>query len=79
MRLKYRKCRRLLRDRDRIYGNEDRLRISSLQIEEVLTAPRNPWQSPYVCPHVRQISSVGTIVPIPHLGGLQHRYERTAA
>ena len=115
----------LLRDRDRIYGNEVRLRISSLQIEEVLTAPRSPWQNPYVerligsirrdcldhfiifnarhlkrtlssyftyyhgsrthlgldkqCPHVRQVSSVGTIVQIPHLGGLHHRYERTAA
>jgi hypothetical protein len=31
------------------------------------------------CPHVRQVSSVGTIVQIPHLGGLHHRYERTAA
>ena len=115
----------LLRDRDRIYGNEVRLRISSLQIEEVLTAPRSPWQNPYVerligsirrdcldhfiiinarhlkrtlssyftydhgsrthlgldkqCPHVRQVSSVGTIVQIPHLSGLHHRYERTAA
>jgi hypothetical protein len=89
------------------------LRISSLQIEEVLTAPRSPWQNPYVerligstrrdcldhfiifnarhlkrtlrsyftyyqgsrthlgldkqCPHVRPVSSVGTIVQIPHL------------
>src|SRR5262252_7593602 len=97
----------LLRDRDRIYGNEVRSRISSLQIEEVLTAPRSPWQNPYVerligsirrdcldhfiifnarhlkrtlssyftychgsrthlgldkqCPHVRQVSNVGTI------------------
>src|SRR5215469_4488881 len=102
----------LLRDRDRIYGSEVRLRISSLQIEEVLTAPRSPWQNPYVerligsirrdClahfiifnarhlkrtlssyftyyhgsrthlgldkqgPHVRQVSSVGTIFKIPH-------------
>src|SRR5215472_16827259 len=32
----------LLRDRDSIYGNEVRLRISSLQMEEVLTAPRSP-------------------------------------
>jgi hypothetical protein len=31
------------------------------------------------CPHVRQVSSVGTIVQIPHLGGLHQRYERTAA
>jgi hypothetical protein len=37
----------LLRDRDRIYGNEVRLRIASLQTEEVLTAPRSPWQNPY--------------------------------
>jgi hypothetical protein len=31
------------------------------------------------CPHVRKVSSVGTIVQIPHLGGLHQRYERTAA
>jgi putative transposase len=37
----------LIRDRDRVYGNEVRLRIASLQIEEVLTAPRSPWQNPY--------------------------------
>ena len=29
----------LLRDRDRIYGSEVRLRIASLQMEEVLSAP----------------------------------------
>ena len=114
----------LLRDRDSIYCNAV-LRISSLQIEEVLTAPRSPWQNPYVerligsirshcldhfiifnarhlkrtltsyftyyhgarthlgldkqCPQVRQVASGGTIVQIPHLGGLHHRYERTAA
>ena len=38
----------LIRDRDSIYGSEVRLRIASLGIEEVLTAPRNPWQNPYV-------------------------------
>jgi putative transposase len=30
-----------------VYGNEVRLRIESLHIEEVLTAPRCPWQNPY--------------------------------
>jgi transposase InsO family protein len=37
----------LVRDRDSVYGNEVRLRIASLHIEEVLTAPRSPWQNPY--------------------------------
>src|SRR6516165_4947320 len=37
----------LIRDRDSIYGDDVRLRIASLQMEEVLTAPRSPWQSPY--------------------------------
>jgi transposase InsO family protein len=38
----------LLRDRDSIYGRKFRTRVKSLGIEEVLTAPRSPWQSPYV-------------------------------
>ncbi len=37
----------LLRDRDGVYGNDVRLQIASLQIEEVLTAPQIPWQNPY--------------------------------
>jgi hypothetical protein len=31
------------------------------------------------CPQPRQVSSVGRIVNIPHLGGLHHRYDRFAA
>jgi len=38
----------LLRDRDMIYGAKFRSRVQGLGIEEVLTAPRSPWQSPYV-------------------------------
>jgi putative transposase len=38
----------LIRDRDSVYGNDVHLRISSMGIEEVLTAPRSPWQNPYV-------------------------------
>ena len=38
----------LLRDRDRIYGEAFRAQVASAQITEVLTAPRSPWQSPYV-------------------------------
>ena len=37
----------LIRDRDGVYGNEVRLRIESLNITEVLTAPQSPWQNPY--------------------------------
>ena len=38
----------LLRDRDGIYGADFRTRVADLGIEEVLSAPRSPWQSPYV-------------------------------
>jgi transposase InsO family protein len=38
----------LLRDRDAIYGKKVRRRIKSLSIDEVITAPRSPWQNPYV-------------------------------
>ena len=38
----------LLRDRDSVYGAQFRRRVQSLGIEEVLTAPRSPWQNPYV-------------------------------
>ena len=115
----------LIRDRDGVYGNEVRLRIASLHMKEVLTAPQSPWQNPYAerligsirrdclnhfvilnarhlkrtlasyfaydhgsrthlgldkqCPFPRQVSSIGRIIEIPHLGGLHHRYERIAA
>ncbi len=38
----------LLRDRDGIYGVDFRERIMHLGVEEVVTAPRSPWQNPYV-------------------------------
>jgi len=115
----------LIRDRDGVYGDEARSRLKSLGIEEVLTAPRSPWQNAYAerligsirreClnhfivlntrhlkktlaayfryyhrsrPHLalakqspieRQIMKQGSIVQIPELGGLHHRYERIAA
>lgn len=37
----------LLRDRDAAYGEVFQRRIKSLCIEEVVTAPRSPWQNPY--------------------------------
>ena len=38
----------LLRDRDRIYGSCFANRVHRMGIEEVLTAPRSPWQNPFV-------------------------------
>lgn len=37
----------LIRGLDSSYGAEVRLRIKSLSMQEILTAPRSPWQSPY--------------------------------
>lgn len=38
----------LLRDRDGIYGRQFRKRVKSMGSEEVLTAPRSPWQNAFV-------------------------------
>jgi putative transposase len=38
----------LLRDRDGVYGARFSRRIAGMGIEEVITAPRSPWQNPYV-------------------------------
>ena len=37
----------LLRDRDGIYGDYFKKRIQDMGIEEVLIAPRSPWQNPH--------------------------------
>ena len=37
----------LLRDRDGIYGDEFRKRIEGMGVQEVLTAPRSPWQNAF--------------------------------
>jgi putative transposase len=38
----------LLRDRDRLYGAYFQQRVRHMGIEEVLIAPKSPWQNPYV-------------------------------
>src|SRR5260370_29232591 len=38
----------LLRDRDRIYGGEFPEDVKAMGIQEVLSAPRSPWQRAYV-------------------------------
>ncbi len=37
-----------MRDRDGIYGHDFRERVKQMGIEEVVTAPRSPWQNPFV-------------------------------
>ena len=38
----------MLRDRDRVYGEAFRTLAAEMEITEVLTAARSPWQNPYV-------------------------------
>ena len=38
----------LLRDRDAIYGSQFQQRVQSMGIEDVLSAPRSPWQNAFV-------------------------------
>jgi transposase InsO family protein len=38
----------LLRDRDSIYGSYFRRRLKNMGINEIMTAPRSPWQNPFV-------------------------------
>jgi len=38
----------LLRDRDAIYGRDFPTLTRALGMQEVITAPRCPWQNPYV-------------------------------
>jgi putative transposase len=38
----------LLRDRDAIFGSQFQRRVKSMGIQEVLTAPRSPWQNAFV-------------------------------
>jgi putative transposase len=38
----------LLRDRDASYGQAFRDRVQAMAIEQVVTAPRSPWQNAYV-------------------------------
>ena len=38
----------LIRDRDTIYTSDLRRTVQAIGVEEVLTAPRSPWQNPFV-------------------------------
>lgn len=38
----------LMRDRDSVYGKIFRNRVKHMSIKEVISAPKSPWQNPYV-------------------------------
>jgi len=42
------RARYLLRDRDRIFGDDFSKQVQDMAIQEVLSAPRSPWQRAYV-------------------------------
>jgi transposase InsO family protein len=117
----------VLRDRDRIFGDDFQKQVRDMGICEVLSAPRSPWQRAYVervigsirreCldhvivfqenalrrtlnsyfdyyhrsrthlslgkdspePRAIQPPEMGSVVALPQVGGLHHRYERRAA
>ena len=117
----------LLRDRDRIFGHEFVNQLNAMGVQQVLSAPRSPWQRGHIerligsvrrecldhliifnertlkchlsaymayyhrtrthlalqkdCPEPRAVQPVelGSIVSIPEVGGLHHRYERRVA
>ncbi len=41
-------ARYLIRDNDKIYGEAFQKRVQNMGLQEVPTAPRSPWQNPYV-------------------------------
>ena len=53
----------LVRDRDAIYGERVRRQLKDMAVKEILTAPRSPWQSPYV---ERLIGSIRRRMPRSH-------------
>jgi putative transposase len=74
-----------IRDRDHAFNH-----VHTVGIQEVLTAPASPWQNSQTRTHLglnkdapisRPIAppSAGSVIAIPQVGSLHHRYERRAA
>ena len=62
----------LLLDNDEIYGEELAKRVKSMNIDEVHTDFRSPWQNP----HAERV--IGSVRSIRFLGGHHLRYTRQA-
>jgi putative transposase len=68
----------LIRDRDGIFGEAVRRCLASLNIEDVPTAPRSPWQDPY-CERLvgsirRELLDLVLVLNEPHLRRLLSSY-----
>jgi transposase InsO family protein len=63
----------LSRDRDSAF-HAWTTTAAAIGIEQILTAPRSPWQKAYA----ERLALHSPRMP-PHLGGLHHGYERRAA
>ena len=70
----------VLRDRDRSYGRRFSRQASALGIEEVLTAPRSPWQNAYAERVIgsirREILDHVIVLGERHLRRMMKRYVR---
>jgi putative transposase len=68
----------MIRDRDDVYGFVFRDRVKALEIEEVVIAPRSPWQSPYVERVIgtlrRECLDHVVVLGETHLGQIVRRY-----
>ena len=68
----------LLRDRDKIYGETFQKRVYNMGFDEVLTAPRSPWQNPYaerlIGPIRREVLDHVIVLNERHLRRVMSRY-----
>jgi len=71
----------LIRDRDGIFGESFRRRVASLGVEEILIAPRSPWQNAYAERFIGSLrrECLDHLLVLNEQRGLHHRYERRAA
>ena len=71
-------ARHVLRDRDKIYGADFVARVRAMSIEQVLTAPRSPWQNPYCEPVIgtlrRDCLDHVIVLTEPHLWRILRKY-----
>ena len=66
----------VIRDRDRTYGSDPRRTAQQMAVEEVLTAPRTPWQNPFV---ERVIGSLRASASTTSSCGTNARYAATCS